>query len=46
MKTIFFQLLLLIISFHTVAQSSRSKEWNNYLVKVEKAKIEKEKIEK
>ncbi|RAR47384.1 energy transducer TonB [Flavobacterium lacus] len=46
MKTIFFQLLLLIISFNTVAQSSRSKEWNNYLVKVEKAKIEKEKNRK
>lgn len=42
MKTIFFQLLILVISFNSLAQSSRSKEWNNYLLKVEKAKIEKE----
>jgi TonB family protein len=42
MRPIFLQLLILIISFNSVAQSSKSREWNNYLEKVEKAKIEKE----
>lgn len=41
MKT-FYQLLILFVSFNSLAQASGSKEWNNYLIKVEKAKIEKE----
>lgn len=42
MKITFFQLLVLLISFNSMAQKASSKEWNNYLIKVEKAKIEKE----